>query len=119
MRLEEVEALFASPTLVIDASRNVVREGGAIVTLGTRPVLFALARALGEAWPADVSRSELIARAFRGKEADESHRARLRVEMGRLRAELQDITEVSATHGWLRARPAPGGGSGGAGPAGG
>lgn len=97
LRLEEVEALFASPTLVIDASRNVVREGSAIVGLGTRPVLFALARALGEAWPADVSRSALIACAFRGKEADESHRARLRVEMGRLRAELTEVAEITAT----------------------
>ncbi|MDF2997329.1 MAG: helix-turn-helix protein, partial [Xanthobacteraceae bacterium] len=66
-------------------------------SLARRPVLFALARALGEAWPGDVSRGTLLARAFRAKSADESHRARLRVEMGRLRAELRPLAEVSAT----------------------
>jgi hypothetical protein len=72
-----------------------------VVSLATRPVLFALARALGEAWPQDVSRSTLVARAFRGKHADESHRARLRVEMGRLRVELRTQANVSATkHGF-------------------
>ena len=68
-----------------------------VVSLATRPVLFALARALGEVWPADVPRSTLLARAFRAKHADESHRARLRVEVGRLRVELRTLAEVSAT----------------------
>ncbi|PDT14230.1 helix-turn-helix domain-containing protein [Rhizobium sp. J15] len=95
--LAEVEALFASGTLVVDACRHVVRAAGAAVPLASRPVLFALARALAEAWPADVARGVLIARAFRGKHADESHRARLRVEIGRLRAELAGLAEVSAT----------------------
>jgi DNA-binding transcriptional ArsR family regulator len=95
--LEEVEALLASGALVMDACRNVVRDAGTVVSLATRPVLFALARALGEAWPADVSRSTLVARAFRAKHADESHRARLRVEVGRLRAELRALADVSAT----------------------
>ena len=95
--LEEVEALLTSPALVVDACRNIVRSGKSLVSLTTRPVLFALARALAERWPGDVSRGELIARAFRGKEADESHRARLRVEMGRLRAELHGFAEVKAT----------------------
>ncbi|MGV6872215.1 helix-turn-helix domain-containing protein [Pseudochelatococcus sp. B33] len=95
--LEEVEALMASGALVVDACRNVVRDARMVVPLATRPVLFALARALGEAWPADVSRDRLIALAFRGKHADESHRARLRVEMGRLRAALGALAEVSAT----------------------
>ena len=78
--LEEVEALLASEALVVDACRHVVRDAGTVVSLATRPVLFALARALGEAWPGDVPRSTLVARAFRAKHADESHRARLRVE---------------------------------------
>jgi len=95
--LEDVEALLASKALVVDACRHVVRAAGKTVSLATRPVLFALARALGEAWPSDVSRAVLIARAFRGKEADESHRARLRVEMGRLRAALRTLADVSAT----------------------
>ena len=95
--LEEVEALLASGALVVDACRNVVRDAGNVVSLARRPVLFALARALGEAWPADVPRSTLVARAFRAKHADESHRARLRVEVGRLRAELRTLADVSAT----------------------
>ena len=95
--LEEVEATLASKALVVDACRHIVRDAGKTVSLATRPVLFALARALGEAWPSDVSRAILIARAFRGKEADESHRARLRVEIGRLRAALRMLADVSAT----------------------
>ena len=95
--LEDVEALLASEALVVDACRYVVRDARRVVSLATRPVLFALARALGEAWPGDVPRSTLIAGAFRAKHADESHRARLRVEVGRLRAELPTLADVSAT----------------------
>ena len=95
--LEEVEALLASGTLVVDACRHVVWDTGMSVSLATRPVLFVLARALGEAWPGDVPRNTLVARAFRAKHADESHRARLRVEMGRLRVELRILADVSAT----------------------
>jgi hypothetical protein len=95
--LEEVEALLASGSLVVDACRHVVRDASMVIPLATRPVLFALARALGEAWPADVPRSTLIARAFRTKHVDESHRARLRVEVGRLRVELRTLADVSAT----------------------
>jgi tetratricopeptide (TPR) repeat protein len=95
--LADVEALLASKALVVDACRYVVRDAGMVVSLATRPVLFALARALGEAWPGDVPRSTLVARAFRGKHADESHRARLRVEIGRLRVELRTLADVSAT----------------------
>jgi hypothetical protein len=95
--LEDVEALLASNALVVDACRYAVRESGIVVSLATRPVLFALARALGEAWPGDVPRDTLVARAFRAKHADESHRARLRVEIGRLRAELRPLADVSAT----------------------
>lgn len=97
LRLDEVEALLASPALIIDACRNVVHQGGTTVPLARRPVLFALARALAEAWPADVSRDGLLARAFHAKSADESHRARLRVEIGRLRRMLRAIAGVSAT----------------------
>ncbi|MEW6644713.1 MAG: helix-turn-helix domain-containing protein [Pseudomonadota bacterium] len=97
LRLDEVERLLASQALVIDANRHLVRDGRGIVPLARRPVLFALARALGEAWPEDVARDTLVARAFRGKRADESHRARLRVEMGRLRALLRAHAELHAT----------------------
>ena len=87
--LEDVEALQASKALVVDACRHVVRDAGTEVSLAKRPVLFALARALGEAWPGDVPRGALVARAFGAKQADESHRARLRVEVGRLRTVLR------------------------------
>ena len=95
--LGEVEALLASEALVIDACRNLVRERNMLVPLARRPVLFALARTLGEAWPGDVPRDVLLARAFGAKHADESHRARLRVEMGRLRRLLRSVARVSAT----------------------
>jgi hypothetical protein len=97
LSLEEVEALLASNAFVVDACRNVARSADSVVSLATRPVLFALARALAEAWPGDVPRGVLIERAFRGRHADESHRARLRVEIGRLRAELRALAEVRAT----------------------
>jgi len=95
--LEEVETLLVSKALVIDACRHVVRQEKKIISLASRPVLFALARALGEAWPGDVPRAVLLARAFGAKFADDSHRARLRVEIGRLRAALRPLAEVSAT----------------------
>jgi hypothetical protein len=95
--LEEVEALLASRALVVDACRHVVRDARTVLSLARRPVLLALARALGEAWPGDVSRDTLVARAFRAKLADESHRARLRVEVGRLRTVLRTLAGVSAT----------------------
>jgi DNA-binding transcriptional ArsR family regulator len=97
LRLEEVEALHASRALVLDACRHIVRDAHAVVSLARRPVLFALARALGEAWPGDVPRGTLVARVFGAKLADESHRARLRVEVGRLRTVLRTLAGVSAT----------------------
>jgi hypothetical protein len=95
--LEEVEALLASDALVVDACRHVVRRARTVVSLASRPVLFALARVLAEAWPGDVSRDILLARTFGARVADESHRARLRVEVGRLRAALQSLAGVTAT----------------------
>jgi hypothetical protein len=95
--LKDVEALLALKVLIVDACRHVVRDACTVVSLASRPVLFALARALGEAWPGDVPRSTLIARAFRAKFTDESHRARLRVEIGRLRKMLRTLADVRAT----------------------
>jgi len=97
VRLEEVEALFASKALVVDACRYVVRDRQTVIPLARRPVLFALVRALGQAWPGDVPRATLVARAFGGRSADESHRARLRVEIGRLRRQLRPLASVTAT----------------------
>ncbi len=95
--LEDVEALMASKALVIDACRYAVRDGDHVVPLATRPVLFTLARMLAEAWPNDVPRDTLIERAFRMKHADETHRARLRVEIGRLRTMLGALADIDAT----------------------
>ena len=95
--LADVEALLSSKAFVIDACRNVIRHQGRAVSLVTRPVLFALARVLGEAWPADVPREVLVARAFGSRFTDESHRARLRVEIGRLRRMLRMLAGVEAT----------------------
>lgn len=97
IQLEEVEALFVSNTLIIDACRNVVRAGSTIVSLSSRPILLALVRVLGERWPEGAAREELIFRAFRTREADESHRARLRVEIGRLRKAIRSLAQISAT----------------------
>lgn len=97
LRLADVEALMASDAFIIDACRNAVGARGARVALARRPVLFALVRALGDGWPGDVSREVLVRRAFRARQADESHRARLRVEMGRLRAALVGLADVTAT----------------------
>jgi hypothetical protein len=94
---DDVEALLASPVFIVDACRHVLRQAGTVIALAKRPVLFTLARALGEAWPADVPRDALIARAFRLKLSDESHRARLRVEIGRLRRVLRPLADVSVT----------------------
>jgi len=95
--LEEIEGLLTSGALIVDACRYAVRDETRVVSLARRPILFALARMLGEAWPADVPRGALVARAFRAKHADESYRARLRVEVGRLRVELRALAEVTAT----------------------
>ncbi|QLH16427.1 helix-turn-helix domain-containing protein [Paracoccus pantotrophus] len=95
--LAGVEALIGSDMLLVDACRNFLRCGATVVPLAGRPVLMALLRALAEAWPGDVSRETLLARAFRARHADESHRARLRVEIGRLRGHLAPLAEIRAT----------------------
>jgi hypothetical protein len=97
LRLEQVEALLASRVFVVDACRHVVRHTGTAISLAKRPVLFALVRALGEAWPGDVPRDVLLARAFGARHVDESHRARLRVEVGRLRRVIRPLANVIAT----------------------
>jgi hypothetical protein len=97
VRLSEVEALFASGDLVVDGCQRVVRGPARSVPLAGRPVLFALVAALAEAWPADVPRDLLIQRAFESRIANESHRARLRVELGRLRAVLRPLARIEAT----------------------
>jgi len=97
LRLSDVETVLSSSALVIDGCRHVVRRGRTVVSLATRPVLFALARTLGEASPESVDRETLVARAFGSRFVDESHRARLRVEIGRLRAALRGMADLHAT----------------------
>jgi len=95
--LAEAEALLESGALVIDACRHRVCDAAGSVSLAARPVLLALARTLGQAWPDDAQREALIAAAFRMRVADESQRMRLRVEIGRLRAALRPVANVRAT----------------------
>jgi hypothetical protein len=95
--LDQVEALLGSGALVVDACRRGLRAGITWRSLERRPVLFALARALAEGWPGDVERNSLIARAFGARRPNESHRARLRVEIGRLRALVAPLAKIEAT----------------------
>jgi hypothetical protein len=107
LRLDEVAALLApaSHTLVVDACRRGIGAGVSIgmgvgaawQSLARRPILFSLARALAEAWPEEIGREALIACAFRTHDPDESHRARLRVEIGRLRALVATLAKIEAT----------------------
>ena len=97
LRLDEVAALLASDALVVDACRRGLGAGDAWRPLARRPVLFALARSLAEAWPGDVDREALIANAFNTRRPDETHRARLRVEIGRLRALVKPLAHIEAT----------------------
>ncbi len=105
LRLPEVAALLASDALVVDACRRGLSAGGAWQPLARRPVLFALARALAEAWPGDVDREALIACAFRTRRPDETHRARLRVEIGRLRTLVSAMAGIEATGRGFVLRP--------------
>ncbi len=105
LRLDEVEALFASGALVVDACRRGLRAGDTWLPLARRPVLFALARTLAQAWPGDVDRNALIARAFRTRRPDETHRARLRVEIGRLRALAAPLARIEASARGFALRP--------------
>lgn len=108
LQLAEVEALLASDTLVVDACRRGLRTGSDWRPLARRPVLFALATALASSWPADADRNALIAAAFHTRDPDETHRARLRVEIGRLRALLSGMATIEATPRGFALRPAAG-----------
>ncbi|MGE0098735.1 MAG: helix-turn-helix domain-containing protein [Hydrogenophaga sp.] len=103
--LDEVAALMASDALVVDACRRGLAAGAEWQPLARRPVLFTLARALAEAWPGDVDRESLIAQAFRTRRPDETHRARLRVEIGRLRALIATLAGIEATARGFALRP--------------
>ncbi|HEY8879907.1 MAG TPA: helix-turn-helix domain-containing protein, partial [Roseateles sp.] len=97
LRLHEVAALMDSGAVVVDACRHRLRAAALTLDLARRPILFTLLRALAEAWPGDAERDVLIARAFRIRDVDETHRARLRVEIGRLRALVKPVGGIEAT----------------------
>ena len=99
LTLAEVEAVLASPDLVVDGCRRAARRGERVVRLSRRPVLFELLCGLAEAWPSEAAREHLIERAFAARRTNPSHRARLRVEIGRLRHELRPLAEIRATAG--------------------
>jgi tetratricopeptide (TPR) repeat protein len=105
LRVEDVEQLHASGSLIVDACRRGLRAGATWLPLARRPVLFALAQALGEAWPHDVDRRVLIERAFRTRRPDDTHRARLRVELGRLRKLAGPLARIDATERGFKLTP--------------
>lgn len=97
LRLDDVATLLSSGALVVDATRRELRAGQECRPLARRPVLFELARALAEASPDVADRRDLIARVFRTRRPDESHRVRLRVEIGRLRTLIDGLARIDAT----------------------
>ncbi|WP_236517164.1 helix-turn-helix domain-containing protein [Sandaracinus amylolyticus] len=86
-----IEALSGGEVLLVDACRRVVIGARLIVRLGRRPVLFALLAALARAWPDPIARDELASSAFEVRRVNPSHRARLRVEIGRLRKAMHGL----------------------------
>lgn len=97
LTLAEVERVLASADLIVDGCRRAARRGERVVRLSRRPVLFALLQRLAEAWPAEAPREFLIERVFGFRRTNASHRARLRVEMGRLRDALRPLAAIRAT----------------------
>ncbi len=107
LHLAEVQALRASGALVVDACRRGLCAAQAWVSLKRRPLLFKLLQALAEAWPGGVDRAALIAGVFRTRQPDETHRARLRVEIGRLRVLVAPLLRIEASaHGFVLLPPA-------------
>lgn len=109
LTLAEVEALLASPDLIVDGCRRAARLGAEVVRLSRRPILCALLRGLAEAWPGEAARDQLIDQAFGARRTNPSYRTRLRVELGRLRRELRPLAEVRATAGGYTLTPRGGG----------
>lgn len=95
--LYAIEAASTGELLLVDACRRLMIAGRVTLPLAKRPVLFALLFELARAWPAGVSRDELAARAFEVRRPNASHRARLRVEVGRLRKLVTGLAEPVAT----------------------
>jgi DNA-binding winged helix-turn-helix (wHTH) protein len=96
LSLIEVERALASATWLVDACRRELRCGERVVSFARKPVLLELLCCLAEAWPDAVSREQLVLRGFGARRCNESHRARLRVELGRLRRVLAGCGSVQA-----------------------
>jgi tetratricopeptide (TPR) repeat protein len=86
-----IEQVCRGDVLLVDDCRRLVLGGRASIPLARRPVVFALLLALARAWPGSTPRDELIARIFDARRSNASHRARLRVEVGRLRKILDGL----------------------------
>lgn len=86
-----IEEAGRGDLFLVDACRRIAIAGRARVPLAKRPVLFMLLVDLARAAPASVSRDALAAHAFEARKINESHRGRLRVEIGRLRKVLEGL----------------------------
>ena len=104
--LYAIEAASTGEVMLVDACRRLVIAGRASIPLVRRPILFALLLVLARAWPGEVARDELAARAFDARRVNASHRSRLRVEVGRLRKLIAGLAEPVATDaGYALASP--------------
>jgi hypothetical protein len=104
--LSQVESVQrANRGLLVDVRRACVAGQETRISLRGRPVLFALLRVLAEAWPSEVTRRELLLRVFAVTRANDTHRARLRVEMARLRHVLRPLATIAATSAGFRVDP--------------
>lgn len=108
LTLADVESLEASTRFIVDGARLAVFREGVVVPLARRPVLFALILALAQAWPGEATRESLVKSAFRRRSVDDSLRARLRVEIGRLRTLLRSLARIEATPRGYALLPAAG-----------
>lgn len=95
--LAQVARTLLSSDLIVDACRRELRCLSHVLSLRKRPVLFDLLLALSKTAPSPVARERLIANTFGAMRANESHRARLRVEIGRIRKLLRPVAEIRAT----------------------
>lgn len=89
--LYTIEGASRGDVLLVDTCRRLALAGRVTIPLARRPVLFALLSALARAWPSSVPRDALAARAFDVRRVNESHRMRLRVEIGRLRKAMDGL----------------------------
>jgi DNA-binding winged helix-turn-helix (wHTH) protein len=94
--LIEVERVLAKGAWLVDACRRELRCGARRVSFVGKPVLLELMCCLAEAWPEVVPRERLIERGFGARRSNETHRARLRVELGRLRRLLAKVGSIQA-----------------------